>query len=202
MNLALKIVRKGFRVPVRLMEYLEQRRKEEGCLLGNGTHFYPASRVGNFQNRRSAIMVGTDCHILGELIVFGHGGNIRVGESCFIGEDSRIWSAESITIGDRVLISHNVNIHDNNAHSFSACNRHLHFNQIFSGGHPKHLEDVPSAPIIIQDDVWIGFNSTIMKGVTIGQGAIIGAASVVTKDVAAYTVVVGNPARVIGNSRP
>lgn len=53
------------------------------------------------------------------------------------------------------------------------------------------------APVKISDKVWIGFNSIILKGVTIGEGAVVGAGSVVTKDVPAWTVVAGNPARII-----
>jgi maltose O-acetyltransferase len=56
------------------------------------------------------------------------------------------------------------------------------------------------APVVIEDDVWIGFNSSIMKGVTIGRGAIVGASSVITKDVSPYSIVVGNPQRQVGNS--
>jgi maltose O-acetyltransferase len=137
------------------------------------------------------------------LLVFAHGGSISIGESCYIGDHSRIWSAAAITIGDRVLISHGVNIHDNNAHSLSAASRHLHFKQIFSGGHPRLMEDPPvAAPIMIEDDAWLGFNSTVLKGVRVGRGAIIGACAVVTKDVPPYTVVAGNPARVVGRARP
>jgi acetyltransferase-like isoleucine patch superfamily enzyme len=64
------------------------------------------------------------------------------------------------------------------------------------------LDDVASAPVVLEDDAWIGFNATILKGVIIGQGAVVGASSVVTKDVVAYTVVAGSPATVVGVSRP
>jgi galactoside O-acetyltransferase len=57
--------------------------------------------------------------------------------------------------------------------------------------------NVRSAPILICDRVWIGFGATILKGVTIGEGAIIASRSVVTQDVEAYTVVAGNPARAV-----
>jgi acetyltransferase-like isoleucine patch superfamily enzyme len=202
MNLMLKAIRKFLRIPSPLTEKLDLLRKKEDCLLGEGACLHPSSRVENNQARQGAIVIAAHTHVLGQLVVLGHGGNIRIGESCFIGEHSRIWSADSITIGDRVLISHNVNIHDHNAHSLSASNRSLHFAQIFSVGHPKVLEDVTSSPVVIEDDAWIGFGSTILKGVTIGKGAIVGAAAVVTKDVAAYAIVVGNPARVVGQARP
>ena len=106
----------------------------------------------------------------------------------------------SVVIGDRVLISHGVNIHDHIAHSLSADERHKHFVEIVTAGHPINLLNVSSKSIVIEDDTWIGFNATILKGVTIGKGAIVGACSVVTKDVPAYTIVVGNPAKIIGIS--
>jgi maltose O-acetyltransferase len=195
---AIQILSRVRRAHLRLAEYLERYAKEAMCLPAESVLLYPLCRIENHQNRRSAITIGANSHILGQLRVFAHGGKIQIGESCYVGEDSRIWSAESIRIGNRVQISHGVNIHDNNSHSLSATLRNSHFLQIISSGHPKTLEDVPASPIVVEDDVWIGFNATILKGVTIGQGAVIGAASVVTKDVAAYAIVVGSPARVVG----
>ncbi|MGC8751800.1 DapH/DapD/GlmU-related protein, partial [Hydrotalea sp.] len=61
----------------------------------------------------------------------------------------------------------------------------------------KNWEKVKSSPIKIADKAWIGFNVIILKGVTIGEGAIVGAGSVVTKDVPPYAVVAGNPAKII-----
>jgi maltose O-acetyltransferase len=202
MDVLFKIAHKVFRIFSRLAEKGEVLHKKESCFLGEGAHLYPSSRVENNQARREAIVIAAHSQILGQLLVFGHGGNIRIGESCFIGEHARIWSGDSITIGNRVLISHDVNIHDNNAHSLSAQNRHLQISQIFSHGHPQTLDDVASAPIVIEDDAWIGFNSTILKGVKIGRGAIVGAAAVVTKDVPAYAIVAGSPAKIIGHARP
>lgn len=201
MNLLSKAARKAIRVPMRLFEHLEAQRKRAECVLGSGARLHPPSRIGNSQGKPQAITVGARSEVLGQLVVMGHGGAIHIGESCFVGEGARIWSADSIHIGDRVLISHGVNIHDHNSHSLSAGLRHEHFNQIFSSGHPSSLEDVASEPILIDDDAWIGFNATILKGVTIGRGAVIGAASLVTGDVPAFTVVVGNPARVVGRAR-
>jgi acetyltransferase-like isoleucine patch superfamily enzyme len=92
----------------------------------------------------------------------------------------------SIAIGNHVLIAHNVNIHDGDAHSRDAGERHQHYRHILEKGHPLSLEDMPgvkSAPVVIEDDVWISFGVTILKGVKIGKGSIIAAGSVVTRDV-------------------
>jgi maltose O-acetyltransferase len=62
--------------------------------------------------------------------------------------------------------------------------------------------ELNASEIVIEDDVWIGFNSVILKGVKIGRGAIIGAGSFVTKDVEAWTVNVGNPLRCIKKINP
>ncbi|MDP5158573.1 MAG: hypothetical protein NWQ07_08360 [Flaviramulus sp.] len=61
----------------------------------------------------------------------------------------------------------------------------------------KDWSNVKSSPIVVKNKVWIGFNSIILKGVIIGEGAIVGAGSVVTIDVPDWTVVAGNPAKVI-----
>jgi acetyltransferase-like isoleucine patch superfamily enzyme len=157
----------------------------------------PSARVINLREMNSAIKVGAESRILGELLTFAHGGAIQIGESCYVGENSRIWSALDVKIGNRVLISHNVNIHDTDGHSLDKKNRHEHFNHIVTRGHPKYDLDLRADPVLIQDDVWIGFNVTILKGVTIGEGAIVGAGSVVTHDVTAYSIFAGNPARFI-----
>ncbi len=104
-----------------------------------------------------------------------------------------------VTIGDRVLISHGVNIHDNDSHPKSAKDRHMQAVDIFAG-RGNDLTNVGMAPIVIEDDVWIGFNAVIMKSVRIGKGAIIGAASVITKDVPPYAIIAGNPGRQVGTA--
>ena len=107
-------------------------------------------------------------------------------------------SADSLKIGNRVFVSHNVNIHDTNFHSVNPVLRHQHFVKIMSEGHPVANDvDIQSKAIIIEDDVWIGFNSTILKGVRVGTGAIVAACSVVIKDVSDFFLVAGNPAKVI-----
>jgi acetyltransferase-like isoleucine patch superfamily enzyme len=158
---------------------------------------FPSSKIINLQQTSSAINVDAKTCILGDLLVFAHSGSIEIGESCYVGENARIWSASKIKIGNRVLISHGVNIHDTDGHPLDKESRHEHFRQIVTVGHPIDNLDIPSSAIYISDDVWIGFNATILKGVTIGKGSIVGASSVVTHNVPDNTIVAGNPARYI-----
>lgn len=149
----------------------------------------------NLNNNLDSISIGKECNIEGLILVYPYGGNIKIGDYCSISINSRIISTNKIKIGDRVLIAHNVNIIDNNSHPIDADKRHLDFVESYTIGMQKH--ELNGAPIFIEDDVWIGHDTTILKGITIGKGAIIGACSLVTKDVEPWTVNVGNPLRVI-----
>ncbi len=166
--------------------------------MADSVKILPTARIENLANKPNLISIGKNSVLRGELLIFAHAGEIHIGEDCYLGEGSRVWSSESVKIGNRVYISHNVNIHDTNSHSLNPQRRHEHFMEIMSIGHPQiNNIDIQSQPVYIEDDVWIGFNSTIFKGVTIGKGSVIGACSVVTKDVPEFVVVVGNPAKVI-----
>lgn len=168
-------------------------------LAGNNVKFLSTSKVFNINGNRDSIIIGENTVIRGELLTFKHGGTIEIGKFCYIGENTRIWSAAKVTIGDRVLISHNVNIHDNNAHPLNTSQRHEQFKLISLVGHPKDFF-LNEKPIVIEDDVWIGFNSTIIKGITIGTGSIVAANSVVIQNVPPNVTVAGNPAKIIRNN--
>jgi acetyltransferase-like isoleucine patch superfamily enzyme len=163
------------------------------CVLATNASLLPTARILNASGDSERIRIGSHSLVEGELFVFGHGGEISIGRSCFIGPGARIWSAARISIGDRVLISHNVNIFDSLTHPLSPRLRHLQFNEIASSGHPKSI-DLDEKPVMIGDDAWIGAGATILRGVSIGACAIVGASSVVTRDVPAATIVAGNPA--------
>jgi len=168
----------------------------EACVAPDAIVF-PEARVSNLARDPQRIRVDGNTAVRGELLVFAHGGDIGIGRHCYIGEGSRIWSSEGISIGDRVLISHGVNIHDTNSHPVDARERHRHFVDILRSGHPRTGIRIGSKRIVIEDDAWIGFNAIIMKGVTVGRGAIVAAGAVVVADVAPWTAVAGNPARII-----
>ena len=157
--------------------------------------------VFNPSGKADLITVGNNTFVNGTLYVFSHGGCITIGKDCFIGKNSQIWSADSIDIGDRVLISHDVNIHDTNAHPIDPIKRHEHFKRNVIADYSSENDlGILSDRIIIEDDVWIGFNSVILKGVTIGKSAIVAAGSIVTADVPQFSIVAGNPARIVKES--
>lgn len=119
------------------------------------------------------------------LIADAPGALIKVGERCRIhGAYLHAW--KSITIGKGVLIAAGTNVVDANGHSASP--RYARFRANF--------RDVPRE-IVIGDYAWIGMNATILKGVEIGECAIVSAGSVVRESVPPFAVVEGNPARVV-----
>lgn len=161
------------------------------------SYFYSSAKINDYQRNRKNLMLGKNCHVRGELQIFAYGGYIQMGDFVFVGEGSRIWSGNHIQIGNHVLISHNVNIIDTNSHELDHLERAQGFQDLLQNGHPKNKGSILTAPIIIEDYAWISFNVIILKGVKIGKGAIIAAGSVVTEDVPEFTMVAGNPARVI-----
>jgi len=161
-----------------------------------GAVIHDTARIFNNTGTRSAISIGRFTHIRGELFTFAHGGEISIGEYCYIGESSRIWSARSIRMGNRVLIAHNVTILDSLTHPIGARARHEHFKYIITEGYPDRI-DLGERAVDIGDDVWIGCMSVVLRGVSLGRGAIVGAGSVVTENVPPWTLVAGNPARII-----
>jgi acetyltransferase-like isoleucine patch superfamily enzyme len=171
------------------------------CHMGQDTKLSRTARIRNISGDTGKIAIGKHSHIQGELLVFAHGGRIAIGDWCYIGENTRIWSSGSITIGDRVLVSHSVNIFDNLTHPIKAADRHAQVRQIMERGHPRELV-LGEQPITICDDAWIGAGAFVLRGVTLGQGAIVAAGAVVTKDVPPFSIAAGNPAVVIRELQP
>jgi acetyltransferase-like isoleucine patch superfamily enzyme len=166
---------------------------------GKNYTFYPETIISNMQNNASKITIGVNTHIRGTLLIFNYGGKIKIGNNCYIGDGSRVWSGEEVIIGNDVLIAHTVNIVDTQAHEIDATERSDRYLQLISKGPWADKGSIQTKPIVIKDKVWISFNAIILKGVTIGEGAIVAAGSVVTKDVAPYTLVAGNPAVFVKN---
>jgi acetyltransferase-like isoleucine patch superfamily enzyme len=132
----------------------------------------------------------------GELYSFLGKGDIKIDNCSYIGPDSRIWALTSVTVGKRVLISHNVFIVDNRTHPIEPDLRHAQYMAKHGFPFPSDM-DLDEKPIIIEDDVLIAANVIILRGVQIGTGSIVAAGSVVTKNVPARVLVAGNPAKIV-----
>lgn len=113
--------------------------------------------------------------------------SLTLGDFVFIGTASEIDTAHSVTVGAHTLIAPGVFITD-----------HTHN---FARGIRLAAQGSRSAPVVIGEDVWLGARSVVLPGVTIGDGAIVGAGAVVTKDVPPNAIVGGVPARIIGERR-
>lgn len=166
------------------------------CKLSYGVRLQMSARIYNTRGDSECININKKSVICGELFTFPGSGRITIGEWCYVGQNARIWSAASVSIGNRVLISHDVNILDSLTHPINAAARHRQFCCIVETGHPLDV-CLDEKAIVIEDDVWIGAKAVILRGVTIGKGAIIGAGAIVTSDVPPFSIVGGNPAKII-----
>jgi acetyltransferase-like isoleucine patch superfamily enzyme len=135
-------------------------------------------------------------------------GRLVIGDCCSFGSGTRIDCRESVTIGNHVLISWEVLISDFDPHPIDPEERAAemeHSNSLirprFSVRESEWAENYrprfTSKPIIVEDKVWIGARALIMKGVRVGYGSTVAAGAVVTKDVPPYSIVAGNPAKVV-----
>lgn len=141
---------------------------------------------------RGRIVLGSGVRLSGQSsISFGRPSpelpELIIGDGTFLGHHCGLNIGKSIRIGRHCLLATGVLIYDLDGHPLDAVRRRA--------GEPTPADAI--APVVIGDDVWIGFGALILKGVTIGDRAIVAAQSVVTKDVPADAVVAGNPARIV-----
>jgi len=149
------------------------------------------------------IEIDKDSQIMGNLTILRPEAKIKIGKRTQM--SGCLLSAHTVEIGDDVLIAGGTTIWDNDSHSIFWKYRK---NDVMQCGidyrkNPdnwilnKDWTNVKMAPVIIENKVWIGFNAAILKGVTIGEGSVIGAMSIVTKNIPPYSIVAGNPARIL-----
>lgn len=175
--------------------YLTLRAKrefEQKSVLGEGARFFPTAGCVNF-GPQDDIQIGKNFVCRGVLYRHHLAGHIAIGDNCYIAEYSTLFSLCNITLGNFVSIGHNVFITDNSGHPVDAYARAKHFERIMNGTWDEQAK-VDAAPIVICDHVLIHPSCIIPAGVTIGEGAIVAAGSVVTKDIPAFSLVAGNPA--------
>ena len=191
----------------RIVRYLKNRsnkkliRQYASC--GNGVVDRGIKMRLDSPQMRKYLVIGNDSIVSGNFIFESSVGKIIIGNHSYVGGGTFI-SRSSIEIGDNVTIAWGGTFYDHDSHSIDYMKRRKdiddELNDIRNGRNfiaNKDWSGVSSKPIKICSDAWIGMNVIILKGVTVGEGAIVGAGSVVTKDVPAWTVVAGNPAIVV-----
>lgn len=142
----------------------------------------PCERLKEFFAKRIFKNCGSNVNI-GRGARFGNGKDIKIGNNSGLGMYSKV--PNDIIIGEDVMMGLNVTV--------------------FGANHNSERTDIPMRkqgmityqPVIIEDDVWIGSNVMIMPGLKISKGSIVGAGSIVTKDFPAYSIIAGNPAKLI-----
>lgn len=161
-------------------ELLKRSRRRKGVQFGHGVVFYGRSPATNLSG---PLILGDRCTFRGGRVLtyleVRSGGFVSIGARSFINSGVEIQSAISVTIGEGCLIGDEVIIQDTT------------FHEVDEGGSPK------VAPVVLGNNVWIARRSIVLPGVTIGDHAVIGAGSIVTRNVAPRTVVAGSPAKFI-----
>ena len=166
-----------------------------GISWGQGWRFFGIPIIQKY--RRSQMIFGTGLQLrssirsnpLGPshpvmLVTWKDGAVLEIGEN-FAMSGGTLCAFNRITIGNNVAVGANTTIVDTDFHPLEAQARNLASTETIS------------SPVVIEDDVFIGMNCLVLKGVTICQGSVIGAGSVVTRDIPARVIAAGNPARVI-----
>jgi len=150
-----------------------------------------------FRSRREGgLTIGRDCLLDGVSLSVGAEGRVLIGDACWFQESVLVCELD-IRIGDRVVIGWQATVADADFHPTDPAARVRDTIALspVSRGLPR--EPFARRPVVIGDDVWIGPNAAVLKGVTIGPGAFVEPGAVVTRDVPAGARVIGNPARPI-----
>jgi len=157
-----------------------------GGRLGRRARVYGGARIV-MASRKARIEIGEGFRILRNAVVntLPPEGTVRLGRYVHLGETSMVTAAQSVEIGDDVVIGPQTIVVD--AHHCTA-----------NPDEPIRVQGIRAKPIRIDQGAWLAAHVTVLGGVTIGCGAVVGAGSVVTHDIPPFAIAAGVPARVIG----
>ena len=144
-----------------------------------------------------ALLIGAHCTMDGVHFAVGQKGRVVIGDYCYFTNAVLLCELE-LHFGNYVVIGWNATIADTDFHPLAPAERIADAIACSPLGEGRPRPEIPCRPVIIEDDVWIGPNATILKGVRVGAGSWIEAGSLVTRDVPPRSRVLGNPAQIIG----
>jgi len=174
------------------------RRKRLASLAVIGSHFEPTfgTAIRNDADRQ-AVRIGRHVAVLDSELICYAKGHITIGDYCWISLRAQIISSVSVSIGSYCMLARDVYISDSNEHPLDPAARRRQTVAFLEQGIPPDRSEAAASSVSIGSDVWIGERAIILKGVTIGDGAVVAAGAVVTKPVPAGAMVAGNPAQIV-----
>jgi acetyltransferase-like isoleucine patch superfamily enzyme len=156
-------------------------------------HFYAKAPVG--------LRVGSHVTLWRTSLAADVGAVIEIGDYCYLANASLV-ASERISIGSHVMIAGGVTVADSDFHPVGPAGRIADTIALSARGDRARRPRIEVRPVVIEDGVWIGWNATILKGVRIGEGAIVAPGALVNRDVPAGAHVAGNPARPVTEEAP
>lgn len=144
-----------------------------------------------------ALVIGDHCTMEGVHFALGEQAKVQIGDYCYF-TNAILLCEQELHIGNYVVIGWNVTISDTDFHPLEPAERIADAIALSPLGKGQARPKMLKQPVIIEDDVWVGPNATILKGVRISTGAFIEAGSLVTRDVPPRARVIGNPAQIVG----
>jgi acetyltransferase-like isoleucine patch superfamily enzyme len=144
-----------------------------------------------------ALTIGAHCTMDGVHFALGEGGRVEVGDYCYFTNAVLLCELE-LRVGNYVVIGWNATLADTDFHPIAPAERIADAVACSPLADGRRRPEVARRPVVIEDDVWIGPNATVLKGVRIGAGAFVEAGALVTRDVPPRVRGAGNPAAVVG----
>jgi acetyltransferase-like isoleucine patch superfamily enzyme len=156
----------------------------ERIRLGNGVRIASQVTLRANTEQSTGISIGDHTTLHESALIAANEGQVVIGRHSWVGPFCLVYGNGGVSIGDNVLIAAHTSI-NTVSHHFERCDI------------PINDQGIHCDPVTIEDDAWIGMNAVILQGVTIGKGAVVGAGAVVTRDVPAWSIVMGVPARIV-----
>ena len=171
-------------------------RARKVTIIGHDVLFHRNSRISLTLGASPRNISIDSCSKIYGTISCCRNGIVAIGKYSQLGPNSSIRCINRVSVGSYTAIADNVMVCDNNNHPVNPLDRHI-MQMTPSGSIERSWTNSDNAPITIGDNCWIGQYSRICKGVTIGNGSVVAANSVVTKDVPENCIVAGNPAHIV-----
>ena len=166
--------------------------------IGEGTLITADYAFKRFRSQQpDALRIGSHCTMDGVHFAIEREGRVVIGDYCYFTNAVLLCELE-LRIGNYVVIGWNATIADSDFHPLSPAERIADAIACSPLGKGQPRPEIAKRAVVIEDDVWIGPNATILKGVRLGAGAWIEAGSLVTRDVPPGSRVLGNPAQIVG----